>query len=123
MPGAVPVAVGLIAHKLPESVVFGLMLRNAANARAFPLLSVAITSPSIIAGGAVHSGIWRLDEPTLIAESLALACGNFLFASGHIFLRHQRHAGAGSAVQSLIIGLVFSAAIEQVTSTALARWH
>ena len=117
------IAVGLIAHKIPESVVFGLMLRNAASARAFPLLSVAITSLSILAGGAVHSGIWRLSEPTLIAASLALACGSFLFAGGHIFLSHQRHAGTGSAVPPLILGLVVSAAIEQATSTALARWH
>ena len=114
------VAVGLIAHKIPEAVVFGLMLRGATHGRTAALCCVSFTSLAILAGGAAHSGFWLLSGTTLIATSLALACGSFLFAGGHIFLRQQRHAGMGSAVAPLVLGLLVSAGLEQAISTALA---
>jgi zinc transporter ZupT len=114
-------AVGLIAHKIPEAVVFGLMLRNATKVRNVQILSVGFTSLAILAGGAAHSGFWMLSETIVIAASLALACSSFLFAGGHMFLRQQRHAGIRSAVAPLIIGVLFSAAVERAISTALAQ--
>jgi zinc transporter ZupT len=117
------IAVGLIAHKVPEAVVFGLMLRDAANARSLQMLSVVLTSLAILAGGAMHSGFWMLSETMVIAASLALACSSFLFAGGHIFLRQRRHAGIQSAVAPLIVGVLFSAAVERAISAALAQSH
>ena len=117
------IAVGLIAHKTPEAVIFGLMLREASKGSAFPLMSVAITSLAILAGGAAHSGIRMLSETTVIAASLALACGSFLFAGGHIFLRQRRHAGTGSAVLPLILGLFIAAAVEQAISAGIGQSH
>jgi len=117
------IVVGLIAHKIPEAVVFGLMLRNATNVRNVQILSVVFTSLSILAGGAAHSGFLMFSETIVIAASLALACSSFLFAGGHIFLRQQRHAGIRSAVAPLIIGLLFSAAVERAVSATLAQSH
>ena len=117
------IAVGLIAHKIPEAVVFGLMLRNVTKERIFLLLSVSLTSLAILAGGIAQSRIWMLSETVVIAGSLALACGSFLFAAAHMFLRQQRRAGTGSALLPLVIGLLLSAALEQAISTAFAQSH
>jgi hypothetical protein len=115
------IAVGLIAHKLPEAVVFGFMLRAATNRPYIPLLSVSFTSLAILVGGAAHSGIWTLSETTVMTTSLALACSSFLFTGAHIFFRQQRHAGTRSAVTPLILGLLASAAVEQTISAVLAQ--
>jgi zinc transporter ZupT len=64
------IVVGLIAHKIPEAVVFGLMLRNATNVRNVQILSVVFTSLSILAGGAAHSGFLMFSETIVIAASL-----------------------------------------------------
>jgi len=117
------IAVGLIAHKIPEALVFGLMLRNVTKERIFLLLSVSLTSLAILVGGAAQSSIWMLSETVVIAGSLALACGSFLFAAAHMFLRQQRRAGTGSALLPLVIGLLLSAALEQAISTAFAQSH
>jgi zinc transporter ZupT len=115
------IAVGLIAHKLPEALVFGLMLRCATNRPLVPLLSVSLTSLAILAGAAAHSGIRMLSETTVITTSLALACGSFLFTGAHIFFRQQRQAGTRSAVAPLILGLLASAAVEETISAVLAQ--
>jgi zinc transporter ZupT len=114
------IALGLIAHKIPEALVFGLMLRGASTGRNVPLLiSVCLTSLAILAGGATHAIIWTLSETTVIAVSLALACGSFLFAGGHMFVRQQRHVGTMSALAPLILGVLVSAGMEQAVSAAL----
>ena len=115
------IAFGLIAHKVPEAVVFGLMLRAAANRRNVALLTVCVSSLAILIGGAAHSGVSMSSETTVIAISLALACGSFLFAGVHIFLRQQRHGGKRSAVAPLLLGLFISGAVEQAVSLALAQ--
>jgi zinc transporter ZupT len=115
------IAVGLIAHKIPEAVVFGLMLRAATNRPNVPLFSAGLTGLAILAGGAAHSGLWMLSETIVIATSLALACSSFLFAGAHIFLRQQRHTGTRSAVTPLLLGLFVSAAVEQAVSIVLAQ--
>jgi zinc transporter ZupT len=117
------IAIGLIAHKVPEAVVFGLMLRTATNRPNVPLLTVFVAGFAILVGGAAHSGLWMLSESTVIATSLALACSSFLFTGAHIFLRQQRHGGKRSAVAPLLVGLFISAAVEQAVSIALAESH
>jgi len=117
------IVIGLFAHKIPEALVFGLMLRGASNARTFSLLSAGITSLAILAGGSAPSGLGVLSETAVIAASLALACSSFLFLGGHIFVRQKRHAGMGSALTPLILGLLASAAVEQAVSTLLVQSH
>jgi zinc transporter ZupT len=117
------IALGLFAHKIPEAVVFGLMLRAATDRARGPLLSVGLTSIAILVGGAAHTSLWTLSETTVIATSLAVACGSFLFAGAHIFLTQQKHAGTRSAVAPLAIGLFVSAFIEQAISIAFAQSH
>ena len=117
------IALGLFAHKIPEAVVFGLMLRAATDRARGPLLSVGLTSIAILVGGAAHTSLWTLSETTVIATSLAVACGSFLFAGAHIFLRQQKHAGTRSAVAPLAIGLFVSAFVEQAISIAFAQSH
>ena len=117
------IALGLFAHKIPEAVVFGLMLRAATDRARGPLLCVGLTSLVILVGGAAHTSLWTLSETTVIATSLAVACGSFLFAGAHIFLTQQKHAGTRSAVAPLAIGLFVSAFIEQAISIAFAQSH
>jgi zinc transporter ZupT len=118
------IALGLMAHKLPEAVVFGLMLRAATDRPNVALLSACATASAILVGGAAHSrGLWMVPEAVVIAASLALACSSFLFAGAHIFLRQQRHAGRRAAIGPLLLGLFVSAVFEQVVSIALGQWQ
>jgi zinc transporter ZupT len=109
--------IGLIAHKIPEAVVFGLMLRAASGGRTrLAVFSVGATSLAILAGGMMHRNAWALSEATLLATSLALACSSFLFTGGHIFMQHQRRAGTRSALGPLLVGLFCSAVVEQAVT-------
>jgi zinc transporter ZupT len=115
------ITAGLLAHKIPEAVIFGLILRGASNNPTLPLISAWFTSMAIPFGAAVHRGLGMLFEETILAGSLALACGSFLFVGLHAFLRQRRHGGVWSALKPLVIGLLASALLEQVVSTSLAQ--
>jgi len=115
------IALGLFAHKIPEAVVFGLMLRAATDRAWGALLCAGLTSVAIFVGGAAHTSLLTLSETAVIATSLAVACGSFLFAGAHIFLRQQKHAGTRSAVAPLAIGLFVSAFV--AISIAFAQSH
>ena len=105
-------SVGLIAHKVPEAFVFGLMLR-AASKNGKALIVIALGSGScILAGGMMHA--WTLNWATLtLTLSLAAACATFLFAGFHIFEGQRRHGGLRSAFAALLLGLVGTLALER----------
>jgi zinc transporter ZupT len=107
---------GVIAHKIPEAFVFGLMLRSAATRTKVAVLSVALTSFAILAGGMMHRSVWTISDSTGLAASLALACSSFLFVGGHIFLTRQRSGGTRSAVTPLLVGLSVAAIVQQAAS-------
>jgi zinc transporter ZupT len=107
---------GLIAHKIPEAFVFGLMLRSAATRMKVAALSIVLTSFAILAGGMMHRSVWTISYSTGLAASLALACSSFLFVGGHIFLTRQRSGGTRSAVTPLLVGLSVAAIVQQAAS-------
>jgi zinc transporter ZupT len=114
------IGVCLIAHKIPEAIVFGLMLRNAARRNYVAVLNACLASVTILVGGTARSSLPALSETTVVSTSLAFACSSFLFAGAHIFLRQQRSEGMRSALGPLLLGLFASAAMEQAISTVLA---
>ena len=114
-------ALGLVAHKIPEAVVFGLMLRGAANRSAVALLNACLTGFAILVGGVVHWSVPTLSKNTVVAISLALACSSFLFFGGHIFVRQLKRDGMRSALAPLLVGVLACVVVEQAISTALAR--
>jgi zinc transporter ZupT len=115
------ITAGLLAHKMPEAIIFGFILRRASNGPTVPLVSAVVTSIAIPFGAVVHRGLGMLFEETILAASLALICGSFLFVGLHAFLRQRRFGGIWSALKPLMIGLLASALLEQVVSTSLAR--
>jgi zinc transporter ZupT len=113
-------AVGLIAHKVPEALVFGLMLRSATSRSKVAFLNACLTGFAILAGGAAHGSLRTLSGTAVVASSLALACSSFLFVGAHIFLGQRRCAGMRSALAPLLLGLLASAVMQHTVATVLA---
>ena len=115
------IAAGLLAHKLPEAIIFGLILREVSRYPALTIISAGTTSVAILFGAAVHRGLWMLFGETVLAASLSLACGSFLFIGFHALLKQRQQCGMWSALKPLVFGLLVSALLERFVSTALAQ--
>lgn len=58
------IGVGLIAHKIPEAIVFGLMLRSSTNRTDIAVLNVGLTNVALLAGGMMHWSLGAVSETT-----------------------------------------------------------
>lgn len=109
--------VGLLAHKVPEAVIFGMMLRSASQNRRALILTALGSGSCILAGGLGH-GLTLHWTALALSFSLAAACATFLFAGFHIFEGQRRHGGLRSAVWALVLGLVGTLMLERGISFA-----
>lgn len=109
--------VGLLAHKIPEALVFGMMLRSASKNRKALILTALGSGSCILAGGLVHG--WTINRAALVLSlSLAAACATFLFAGFHAFEGQRRHAGLRSAFVALLLGLAGTLMLQRGISLA-----
>jgi zinc transporter ZupT len=79
--GPVPgsgIMTGLLVHKIPEALLFGMMLRAASRNIQTALMSAAITGSTILLGGVARDRLQFLLGERIISISLAAACGSFL---------------------------------------------
>jgi len=113
------VIAGLIAHKVPEGLVFGMMLRSASGNRRTLWLSALITGSCILAGSAMHDGLTVLPASVVVTVSMAIACASFVFVGLHTFQRQRQESGTKPALLSLAAGIAGTVIIEQGVSLAL----
>jgi zinc transporter ZupT len=78
------ITTGLIAHKVPEAALFGMMLRSATNEARDAMTCAILTASMILVGGLCHDWLPSV-TPRALTVSLALTSANFLFLAGHIF--------------------------------------
>ncbi len=114
------IVLGLLAHKIPEGVIFGMMLRSASLKLLPALGSALITAATILFGGFAHEHLFTLSNERLIPFSLAIACGSFLFVGLHTFFNQRRLAGTRPALVSLLAGILCTLLLEKGTSLFLA---
>ncbi len=108
---------GVLAHKLPEALIFGLMLSMATKKREHALLAALITASGIGIGAAGQALVVHSAASALGFVSLALAEASFLFAGVHLFLRHRRDSGLPVALASSGVG----ATLAILMQVAIAR--
>jgi zinc transporter ZupT len=113
------VVIGLLAHKIPEAVLFGMMLRSASKDFRVGILNVLLTSAAILAGGLIQPLPQMLQSWTVITLLLTFACGSFLFLGVHTFVQQQRTMGPKSALAATLIGVVCTIVLEAGASVAL----
>jgi zinc transporter ZupT len=110
------IATGLVAHKVPEAMVFGMMLRSASRSMRALMASAFATSSCIVAGFAMHA--WLLAIPTswLVTLSMAVACASFVFVGVHLFQRQRQESGMRPALIALVGGIAGTVVVEQAVS-------
>ena len=113
------IVAGLLAHKVPEGLLFGIMLRSAADSARIALRSVVLTAGTIFLGAAAHDVLPFLSAQNVIYSSLALACGSFLFIGVHIAIQQSRDFGLRSAFVSTGLGIACAVMIERGTALLL----
>lgn len=99
------IVVGLLAHKIPEGALFGIMLRSATKNGRSALIAAIITASTILLGGFSHDW-FPFADPRTVMLSLVLTCASFLFLGGHIFWRQRQLFGTRAAVFALASGVV-----------------
>jgi zinc transporter ZupT len=109
---AAGLATGILTHKVPEALVFGIMIRTAAGNKQRALVAALVTSIGVVFGGIVQPLSTELDIRGILSLSLALACGSFLFVGTHTFLRHHKEAGTVPALAAVCSGLIVSMATQ-----------
>jgi hypothetical protein len=112
------IATGLIAHKIPEGLVFGMMLRSASRNRSALLWSAFLTGSCILAGFAMHNGSTLLATSSVLTLSLAIACASFLFVGLHTFQQQRQENGIKPALLSLMAGIAGTVVVERGLSLA-----
>ena len=90
------IVTGLLAHKVPEAALFGMMLRSAAKASRGAVTPGVLTAATILLGGLSHDWL-RSTNAWTITLSLALTCASFLFLGAHIFSLQRQLFGTRSA--------------------------
>jgi zinc transporter ZupT len=103
--------IGLLAHKIPEAFVFGMMLRSISKNRGTLILTAVGSASCILAGGMMQ--YWTLNRAQqALSFSLAAGCATFLFIAFHTFEGQRRHGGLRSAFIALLLGLCGSWILE-----------
>ncbi|HEY1945444.1 MAG TPA: hypothetical protein VGG97_00445 [Bryobacteraceae bacterium] len=113
------IATGLLAHKVPEGLAFGMMLRAASRSRKAALLSAFTTGSCILAGSAVRDGLTLFPTSSVVTLSMAIACASFVFVGLHTFQQQRRESGAKPALLSLAAGIAGTVIVEQGLSLVL----
>ncbi|HEX4163932.1 MAG TPA: ZIP family metal transporter [Bryobacteraceae bacterium] len=108
------ITTGLLAHKIPEAALFGMMLRSAAKDNRGALVAAILTASTIVLGGLFHGWLPATSSEALIL-SLAVTCASFLFLGGHIFWRQRKLLGTRGALVSLAGGVIATVLLEQST--------
>jgi len=98
------IAIGLLAHKVPEGALFGMMLRSATNETRNAVACAIVTASMILMGRLCHAWL-PFPTPQLLTVFLALTSANFLFLAGHIFWRQRQLLGTRSALLYLAVGM------------------
>jgi zinc transporter ZupT len=111
---AAGLATGILAHKLPEAVVFGMMLRTAAATKERALAAALLTSLGVALGGVVRPLVAELNIQGPLVLSLALACASFLFVGTHTFLRHRQEVGTVPALGAVCSGLILTVTAQRL---------
>jgi zinc transporter ZupT len=107
------IAAGFIAHKIPEGLVFGMMLRSASRNRSALLWSAFFTGSCILAGAAMHDGLTLLPSSIVVTLSMAIACASFVFFGLHTFQQQRQESGSKPALLSLAAGIAGTVIVEQ----------
>jgi zinc transporter ZupT len=113
------ITAGLIASKIPEGLVFGMMLRSASRNRSALLWSAFFTGSCILAGAAMHDGLTLLPSSIVLTLSMAIACASFVFIGLHTFQQQREESGAKPALLSLAAGIAGTVIVEQGLSLVL----
>ena len=108
---------GVLAHKLPEALIFGLMLAVSTKKRRHALLAALVTASGIGVGATGQALVVHSAASTIGFASLALAGASFLFIGVHLFLLHRRERGLSVALASS----GFGTALAFVMQVAIAR--
>ena len=109
------IVTGLLAHKIPEAALFGMMLRSVAKDSRGALIAAILTASTILLGGLSHGWLPSTSARAIIL-SLAVTCASFLFLGGHIFWRQRQLLGTRSALMSLAGGVIATVLLQQGTT-------
>ena len=107
---------GLLAHKVPEAIVFGMMLHTAAKNKKRALFAAMTTSVGVILGAWGQTLVAGQFASIVISASLALACASFLFVGSHLFWKQQREKGISSALLSSAAGVLLTVLAQSMLS-------
>ncbi len=106
--------IGVLIHKLPESVILGLLIRSATrrNREAF-LWSIA-TSLFLLAGAVPYATSQMFQGRAALLISLTLGAASFLFIGIHTFRNAYSRSGSRFAIGTLLAGFACTAAVQVV---------
>jgi zinc transporter ZupT len=113
------IVMGLIAHKIPEGLIFGMMLRATSSKRNVLLPSALITGLCILAGYNMYGEMKLVQASLLVTLSMAIACASFVFVGLHSFQLQRRRTGTKPALLFLAAGVAGTVVIEKGLSLAL----
>jgi zinc transporter ZupT len=74
---------GVVLHKLPESLAFGMLLRAAMRSRTNALFAAAGVQVAMIAGALLETALAPFFGPLWLHVLLAIAGGTFLYLGFH----------------------------------------
>lgn len=103
---------GALAHKLPEGLAYGSILRSSFNSSRAAFFWVTAVEAVTILGGVIAALSASYFTPTVLSAVLCLACGTFLYLGYHAVDSEWKRTGPPSLYPALT-GAAGAAAIQQ----------
>jgi zinc transporter ZupT len=110
---------GLLVHKIPEAILFGMMLRSVSKSRQAAILCAVITSLSLWLGALAQKELPQFSGTLAMNLSLSLVCGSFLFVGIHTFIRQRKYSGGMAAFSFAAFGITSTFVFHHVVAWLL----
>ncbi|MDP9053358.1 MAG: hypothetical protein M3N93_03525 [Acidobacteriota bacterium] len=105
---------GTLIHKLPESLILGVLLRSATRRSSRAFFMAVFASFFLLVGGIARNFALPFQSGALLMVSLAIAAASFLFIGVHTFRAECSRTGARPAMIFLLAGFGCAAALQGI---------
>jgi len=106
------ITAGLMLHKIPEGVAFGVILHSALRSRISAIIAVALAEAATIVGGLLESMIAPHVGANWVNLLLALAGGSFLYLGWHAVHTEWKRRGAMPSFAPALAGTASAAVLQ-----------
>ena len=104
-------AIGIVAHKIPEGLALGVIVRAALTSKRSALLWCGMAQAATLLGAAFEATLAPLLGPQSLHALLAIAGGSFVYLGGHAVHSEFRRSGAAPAVVPALTGVAGSSVL------------